>query len=308
MLVPGKILGNGYKISPIALEKLAFYFDHSLERNKLGLLCQDIRIDDKAWLAIFYREIIFLYQWAAKRMLLQQKVKLPDSPTGKTYNEVLSLLPRHGMAVHILRRAIPFAMCGLPVDVGFPDHLIKEGSEITNILSSAFCLSDLLFCKAQSSVKKINSVFKNKNCLILVTGKKHTVELIKSQVKGDVYGVTGRCALMIGHEPELLKKAYNTLRKHNFKGSCTKLKATFCLDYLNQIKDIQMKHFYGTTETVSAIDRLNPSFIYCLSDRISIPEFIRGYRVIKSDNQGVISTLVGFGSDPAFKWPGDFLI
>lgn len=306
MIAVGNILDEKYSIQPDFFKKISLYFEDKIKRDALAHLCLDPRIEISSWINIFYREIIFLYQWSAKRLIFNQGISNSLDYDKLEYEGVLSLLPKHGIATHILRRAVPFAACGLNVEIGFQDTILHEGRKIVSHIAHALHLQDRLSCNKESSITKVNKISKKEKWLIIVTGKKLTVEIIRSQVQGDVYGVTGRCALLLGNDEES-KITYTNIIKHNLPLSCTKLKAYFLMDEFYNIWDYSHKKNYGNINKFDAIDRLHPSFIYC-QDNIDVPEFIRGYRVIKCKSDGTIETLVGFSKDPLFNWPGDFLI
>lgn len=91
--------------------------------------------------------------------------------------------------------------------------------------------------------------------------EKITVELIRNQVRGVVYGVTGRCALLIGNDKES-KITYTNLIQHNFPLSCTKLKAYFFTDESYNILDYSHKKIMVISiNLMRLIDCIHLSFI-----------------------------------------------
>jgi len=302
--IPGQIIAleSGFKINKNFLDRLRnIAFDKKLQLEIIQL-CQDKRLNFELWQKTVARELLFLYQWAESRSILERGYT--QQQTVENRCQVLSLMPSHGFFVHTLRRALAFSALNIPTEIGCKTELLKEYQRIINFLSSFFGIEDFLKLSPISSKEKLQK-FNHKNNILVVTGKIKTSQYLHKIFSGRFYGCSGRFAIAISTDIDSLRKLSNNLSVQHYRNSCTNFKVGFIYknsrwysNYRNQL--FLVNNFKKTIEAI------HPSIVYNIGVQ-DISE-ASGYCVRNTDTDGAINDLVGLSADPKFLWPGDFLV
>ncbi|MFG1849586.1 hypothetical protein [Micromonospora carbonacea] len=243
------------------------------------------------------RELALTLSWAARRVLA-------GAPGANAFpgaawpgdGRVVALLPRHGHAVHVIRRALPFALCGRPVRV--------HGHDVdwTTVERCTAAVAELLELRgltpggepADAAVAGCGA-----DDLVVLTGRTATVTKVRSATAALVLAATGDCVVLVGADPARLHLTAEALRRHDHPDSCTRL------------GNVRIGTLDGLTLNRSEVDAAapHPSAVYRLSDDLGeSPLAHHGYTCLPCDVNGVVGTLVGFARDPVGGWPGDFLV
>jgi hypothetical protein len=223
---------------------------------------------------------------------------------------VLSLLPRNGHAIHVIRRAIPFAALGIPTKCGFHDDQREQATRVVRILAKALGLKDLLSVEPMASDQAVAAARSGEE-LIVVTGRSITVRRIASVATSRVIGSTGRCTVALGSDDHELERLWEVLCSNPVPNSCTELKAAFVTEDL--LDSSYVSAVGGSSKSYrlhEILRRLHPSVVLVAGQKLTgtIPVVVAGYRLLNCDAGGIVSTVVGFGADPVHGWPGDYLV
>ena len=276
--------------------------------NKVAEETHDPRMSIKRWKVIFRREVLLLYRWASIRLLIAsnrksfRRVICPKS--------ILTLLPQFGHASHVLRRAVPFAAVGLSTTCGFKKDVAINGSRTVSLLATHFAIEMNLHSPRTSCAQMISRA-KGTDTLLIVTGKKKTADQITSMVSNKVLGATGRCSVVLGTDRRSVQVLSEKLRMASVTNSCNRLRASFVCQRYEAGVCIFGAYGVGRSryDLGNVLRRLHPSVIYVPKQNNSnIPEHMHGYKVIVCDWIGSPTDAFGFGADPIYGWPGDYLL
>lgn len=267
---------------------------------ELATRLRDPRVARAEWPRILTRELAMTLGWAARRARSRAGAAPAPAPAWDGRGRALVLLPAHGLAVHAVRRALPFALCGTPTRV--VGHEGDRG-RITGILAGIRALTglrseELAVCpdSAPEAVRRSAP-----DDLVVVTGSPRTAEAVTRESPARVLGATGGCTVLVGTDPERLRVTAALLREHDRPGSCTRLHGWRTVS--GAASDRSAK------DGSAPLGELHPSAVYRLDAPLDAPVGEEdGYAVLPVDGSGAVGTLVGFARDPRHRWPGDFLI
>lgn len=311
----GQLVDASRPVLPQCLDRLSVLLDDNGERDALAAVCRDPRVPADAWAMIWLREIAQLLQWCAYRAMAALADPDPSAlqRTPVRSGMVLSLLPRHGVAVHLLRRALPFAALGMPVIAGFPKNLHAQGSAVAARLAAALGVADLVRVPDTPGHVLVKELDREPEATVVVTGRPQTVATVRSATRHHVVGCAGRCAVVVADDAATLAEVRAWLAAYNKPRSCTRLVAAF----LGQVHSPSWRGWHESTggrdyNRDEALQRLHPSIIYHYDyehgDGGDSTGEIAGFTVIPCDARGGVETLIGFARDPVYGWPGDFLL
>lgn len=288
----GQVLPLEHRPAAGTLRRIAALVTDGVPAAAVAAL-RDPRIDVQAWPGVLAREIALTVGWASRRMLATH----PAAPRWDGSGTAIVLLPAHGTAVHLIRRALPFALCGIPTRVAGHDEHRRIVSAAVGVLADLMDLADVLR-PAESAVACVRDAADRD--LVVLTGRPTTAFTVRRATSAQVLGATGGCAVLIGSIAEAVSATAAVLRRHDHPDSCTSFGGSWIHD------GTSWRDEHG--RAADPADR-HPSVIYRLvADLDQPPEVHAGYTVLPCDRSGVVGTLVGFARDPRHGWPGDFLI
>jgi hypothetical protein len=284
------------------LKQLGFIFADSRARRQLARGVHDHRFGISRFDAILARDLIELYRWAVQRV----KGAVPSSGTTGLPQRVICLLPGTAFATHILRRAAPFAALGVPVVCSFPAAVQEAGGQTLARIANAIGLAKTLSAATANSEGSLASA--GAETLCVVTGRRSTIEAVAEVAPGRTLGAAGSCAVICGLSAAAVAELSGVLSSGSPEESCTRVRAAFTVASWDP--DSVITSGYGASTGVRVLDlvrELHPSVVFAPSDE-NPPAFVAGYRVLACDQEGIPATHVGFGADPVFGWPGDYLV
>jgi hypothetical protein len=261
---------------------------------------RDPRIGATEWPAILAREVAATLGWVGRRALAAARAE--PSPAGTEIGTVVGLLPRHGEAVHLLRRVLPFAVLGLPVSaVGRPEQrdTLREQAGVLAELTG----TPRVGTPREGAADLVQGL--GRRDLVVLTGAPATLTAVRRASPARVLAATGGCTLLVGRDPAGLGRAARLLEAVSHPGSCTSLGGAWS----GAVGDETWSGDGGVATARDAVAAAHPSVIYRLGDDLGAePAVVHGYTATPCDERGVVGTLVGFGRDPVGGWPGDFLV
>ncbi|GGM67236.1 hypothetical protein GCM10012275_42200 [Longimycelium tulufanense] len=267
----------------------------------VAVALRDPRIPPREWSTVLAREFALTLNWAARRVLAAAGHARTGRPRWPGLAPVLSLLPRHGHAVHLIRRALPFALCGLPTGVAGHPEQTNQLRELAAVLTDLLDLSTPLHVFSRPPHEAVAEMAPAE--LVVVTGRPESVDAVRSATTATVVGATGSCVLLVGSEPGRLARVGTVLGQLDQPGSCTRFGGWWEI----AIPDGTLWRRNGATrETTAVLAETHPSAVYRLDDGVE-PTDLSGYTCLPCDDNATLGTLVGFGRDPWYRWPGDFL-
>jgi hypothetical protein len=279
----------------------------------LGADVADPRLRPGEWASVLARDVIFLLRWATDRLLLVERGRSNGATSSESASanprRVLSLMPRHGLTLRVLRRAVPFAACGIPVTVAGHAQLRPVLAGVVARLAMTLCLEDRLQCATQPAPEALDR-FDRGDDLVVVTGSTITAETIRVRTGARVVASTGRCAMFVHCSQAVPAEAISALATWDDATSCTRFGGAWrgSLDggpWVAEADAAARPH-----DAREVLERLHPSIVFTtdLPDDDLSPTRLHGYSVIGCDRRGRAATLVGFGRDPRYGWPGDFVV
>jgi hypothetical protein len=275
--------------------------------SRLSEAVADPRLDPMIWRVTLHRDLLALYNWAVRR-IADSSSGTPPASAG--WDSVLSLLPRNGHAIHVIRRAIPFAALGIPTRCGVHNDQRERAARVVRILAEVLGLKELLSVEPMASDQAVAAARTGEE-LIVVTGRSITVRRITSVASCRVIGSTGRCSVALGSDNHQLERLCEALSSNPVPNSCTQLKAAFMAEDLLDSSYVTALGSSGKSYRMHEVLRgLHPSVVLVAGQKLTshVPVAIAGYRLLNCDAGGIVSTVVGFGADPVHGWPGDYLV
>lgn len=294
---PGQALALRHTPSVASVRVLSALVDGGVPTGAAHML-RDPRIPDDEWESVLRREIAFLSAWAARRALAAAKGADPVPTAWPGEGGALSLVPRHGHAVHLLRRAVPLALCGIPTEVAGHVHqeplLRKQIDVLRDLLRLPGDLLSLSGRPARDAVRT-----RGADDLVVATGHRYTCGVVLAATKATVLGAAGSCVLVVGSDRRSLAALGERLREHDQPASCTRFGGVWLTT-----RDRGERATASVPRDVVA--SVHPSVVYVLDGPVR--QEVAGYTALRVDAAGAVDTLVGFGRDPRYGWPGDFLV
>ncbi|OIK29556.1 hypothetical protein VT52_000385 [Streptomyces malaysiense] len=266
---------------------------------------RDPRLPPAVWPGVLAREVAATARWSARRTLALAGREPAARAGWHGRGRVLALLPAHGHMVHLLRRAAPFAVCGVPVRVAGHD---RQRAAIASAVSRTARLlrlpDDALRPAAAPAAEAVAAL--TADDLVVVTGHPATAEKVRAATRATVLGATGGCVVLAGPDGERLAAAAAALGSHRHPGSCTRLGGVWGTGPAGAAPWRRDGTGVAPGEVVT---QAHPSAVLRLTGSLDEPPGeIAGYTALPCDADGALGTLVGFGRDPWQGWPGDFLV
>ncbi|HEV2374857.1 MAG TPA: hypothetical protein VGS19_22195 [Streptosporangiaceae bacterium] len=143
-------------------------------------------------------ELSMTADWAARRVLAACGLAPAGDAAWTGEGTVLSLLPTNDITVHVIRRALPFALCGIPVQVADEQQsekltrYVRLLNHLLGLSSSALTVSDLPASQAVTRCQEED--------LIVVSGHASTVTAVRQASVATVIGATRSCLPCDGHD------------------------------------------------------------------------------------------------------------
>jgi hypothetical protein len=266
----------------------------------------DSRLAPDHFRRVLVRELFELYAWSARRIRLASTAPRADANDPA---QVLSLLPARAHAVHVIRRAAPFAALGVRVECAFRAECAEAGQEVVARLARALRIEDTLV-PAQRPPERVVAVA-DQSTLIVVTGRVATVDSIRHRTRGSVIGATGRCSIVAGRVKQEVERLASIVEAASPSDSCTRPGGALVINSWSSTSTAtQVAPGKNRAKSLeSALRSFHPSVIFTPAESEPAPaEFVSGYRIIRCDDQGASESSTGLGADPMFGWPGDHLI
>lgn len=303
----GPILGMG---SPNMDAVLALHVLLSDEDafNSLASEAQDARFDTAGWQNVLRFECLALLRWA---FLRTKAVKGKPFQPEEQNSHFLCLLPGYGYALHILRRAVPFAYLGIRVTISTKQEAWEEAVRITNVLSNALGLAGRIQFSVANSESAV-SEFSAAGRSIVLTGSALTLGNIKvAHPDAIIYAATGSCSVAISTDDATALSIESKKKQDGLSTSCSNHGATLVTSGFSDeswIYSIDGKSVESRARLGDFLRQRHPSIILAQRSEEStetLPQFISGYPVIPCE-AGAGITVENFGSDPKGGWIGDY--
>jgi hypothetical protein len=214
--------------------------------------------------------------------------------------------------VVILRPALPVAALGMRVTCVFPVGVAGHHARVAKWFGDQFaCRSELRVLGAAP-----RCVFAGRrDALVVLTGSPETARAVRMELNGDLLAATGRCAVTVGPREAAVRRFYAESRKRRVRHSCTNVRAAFVVS--------RRRHgapgYAGFTgpcrkqrQFEAAPRLLHPSVVLTLPGAASgLPldkdRRVAGYQCLPCGEHGDVQDLKGFGADPVWGWPEDYL-
>jgi hypothetical protein len=294
------------------------------DRDELGRLAdavRDPRIEPTPWRASFAREVAGTLSWAVRRSRRAAdgpgETRGGQTSGGQTIggqtigavdasSTVVALLPAHGFAVHLLRRAYPFAACGIRTVLGAHPHQLRDVNAVATVLVDALGVAGTLVVPPRMGRDAVALV--GAGDLVVLTGAAQTFPLVRSATAATVIGACGGCSVAVGPDPDQLRRLGRVLRAHDQPGSCTRWGGWWQAD---PDEPTWRRPDGSTVAAADALAAAHPSVVYevCAKPPHDEPaRLVHGYPSLRCDPDGRVASLRGFGRDPRHGWPGDFML
>jgi hypothetical protein len=307
-LAVGQVLGTEH--TPAAtiigrLEELVW----SGTSDAAAAALRDPRRPEQEWNAALRRELASTLSWAARRLLARAGRGRSGTPAWNGTGNVLSLLPRHGHAVHVIRRALPFALCGVPTTVAGHAHQRDEVHRVVRVLRRLLDLPGEMLGQSSGTARQTVAE-RSADDLVVVTGAPSSVAAVRAGTAATVLGATGSCVLMLGTDAAALERVARALGAHDQPGSCTRMAGSWVArEGSTRWQEVGPGGTRGALDREVVLRDTHPTALYRLAgDLGGSPQEIDGYICLAADESGAAGTLTGFARDPRQGWPGDFLI
>jgi hypothetical protein len=268
---------------------------------------RDQRIGAAEWDRVVARELAHILAWAVRR-LRGPAYAVQPKPVWSARGRALVLLPRHGHAVHAIRRALPFALCGVPTVVTGHAHQTDLVKHVVLSCAATAGLSTTDLSAAEASAPAVVAGADPYD-LVVVTGSADTATKVRQNTAATVLSACGQCTVGIGTRRWRLDRLGAALKRHQHPGSCTNWRGYFIGDWHTG----SWTDAHGTSvDLPGELSRLHPTAVYApvhdLDAASDLPRRLHGYSVHRCTTDGVVADLVGFGRDPSGGWPGDFTV
>ena len=187
-------------------------------------------------------------------------------------------------------------------------HILEDALKRDPFLDQ---LCERYVCLANQLVKRRNQILSRgrPSRLLVVTGKRVTMQTLRPLWPGAFVGASGRCAVALCSAGAA--DLYSFLRSKRLSHSCTNVRAVFRYDgRIGSSSSVRGLRSSIRRPLVEVLRRLHPSVVLLQPDvrTRKLPEFLYGYRVMLLQPDGYTLPSAGFGADPSYGWPGDYLI
>jgi hypothetical protein len=262
------------------------------DRSALENLLQatrDPRMPVAIWRQTLTAELLELKAWSYRKLMACNAAGTNCGDDGL----VFSLLPGYGFALHVIRRALPFAFLRIPVMCAFSREHVISGGRVVTELARALGVEGRLGPARSDARTLLEQYPLQRIALAIVTGRRETVVKVRHLLGAErVLGCTGRCAIEI-----LERSSPDSTASSSAGRSCTAIRAAFVKE------GARWRGRKTLWEPSVAVHRLHPSII--LDRTGTLESAIEGYRCIEPNRA---LNLRGFAADPQFGWPGDYLL
>lgn len=285
--------------------------ESSSELKELASLVRDSRFDEATWKEIFHRELLQVFRWGLRRLDIAGH---PSYQAERKEAAILSLLPRYGETIHLLRRAIPFAALGIPTICSF-ESVSSDAARIVKILSERLRLETNLRISSKSSALAVQD-FYSVGLPVVLTGRLETLTQLRLQyTKLRIIASTGRCSVILGPNGSCIENFQKKLIASQTNESCTRFGARLTCTDVDECAQVDSQSGPYASKVpegiIMALKRIHPSIVFSASNlpSQSVRDFVAGYRTVDlSRGDSDLTNFIGFGADPVGGWPGDYLI
>jgi hypothetical protein len=310
MLAIGRVVPLDVPLRPDFVRGVETVYEHLSTVAEWPRELTDERLPPQASRAVVLRELVAFLKWVAHRMRAPLRTRVVFSHRRES---VLCLLPRSAPAQHVFRRALPFAALGLRVTCVFPVDVAERYRAIVKWFAKHFsCGKELRVWSGAPT----QALVKLADALLVLTGSRATADRVRANWKGEMVGATGRCAVMIGMREGTVRRLHAEFQGQRVAQSCTNVRASFILDRTVAARPsysgLSARRWDQNKFQVS-LRQLHPSVVLALPGSIAALPLdadrrLEGYQCLPCDAKGRVSGVAGFGADPVWHWPGDYLI
>lgn len=274
---------------------------------------RDARMSVKGWKDALAIELLSLLAWAARRRIAA--ARMPDASERAFPDGALVLLPRYGFAIHVLRRAVPLAACGIRTSISVPPECMSQARSEARGIVSALGLAAHADFEVADPVSLVAQAARQRQP-ILLTGRFETYERIRSEhPQAHLFGATGRCAVLVTSQRTATGDLEAALRRTRLEQSCSNLAQVVECKWSGGTPQVERTWPRVEGATGRPLDdvlrSLHPSVVYCSDDDPLLSadaESLAGYALIRCEHTGSPLRRLGFAADPIAGWPGDYLL
>lgn len=281
-------------------------FEHT-SFHEFAKTITDPRLSDEHWSSVLRHELMALFRWCLEK---QDGGSHTHCRTFDYGHSVLCLLPYYGFCLHAIRRAIPFAMMGIPTTISVRQDVFKSARRLISDLAILLDLEDMIFVSSKTS-ESLVSTFHEKECLIVLTGKRSTYQLIREQYpNARIIAATGCCEVVICSDEEEGRVIEEYRKAEILPTSCSNHACTIfahTIDAHSQIIAINGVRLNTVMTVGDALEKLHPSIILTPQLASSYPSELAGYTLLACAKNSSLNH-GGFAKDPIGGWPGDYKI
>ncbi|ERO64694.1 hypothetical protein [Pseudomonas piscis] len=257
------------------------------------------------WRDVLHSELLALFRWA----LIRAKEDLGQAQAQAYGEEVLCLLPYYGFCLHAIRRAVPFALMGIPTTVSVRDDRYPEASAVIAELASLLQVQELLRVSDQPSASLARQ-FQGRDGLIVLTGKQSTYASLRSRYpQARIMGATGCCAVVLAAAEEPARQIEKQRMQGRLSVSCSNHGHTVLVEALAPgaaVLAVDGSRPTTRSRVEDVLGQLHPSIVLAPS-AADLPDELGGYSLLAWE-EAATASLDGFGRDPLGGWPGDYRI
>ena len=265
----------------------------------LGRCLPDDRLEEAKFLAVLEIDIRHASVWLLRHCIgLSGSVR--SAACGAPRPRAVVFLPRYALAANILRRALPFAALGYDTEIVLGRGVRVEARQLKSFLEALGISKRIRLVSGRRDLRgRVSGA-----SFVAATGRISTLRRIRRCVGPErMLGAAGRCAIVIGGSESELDNLRRVLARSP-RPSCSVARAFLVGAGKNPGR---YRRLYPK-ELSRTLARLHPSIVLTTSERWQGEVLEQGYQATMVAPDGSVADMEGFGCDPVFGWPGDWML
>ncbi|MGC5701102.1 hypothetical protein J4P02_12950 [Pseudomonas sp. NFXW11] len=292
------------------LEPLARLQELLFEQDDFEALARQLpepRMPLEQWRDVLHSELLSLFRWG----LIRTQESLGEQGVVQGYGEeVLCLLPYYGFCLHAIRRAVPFALMGIPTTVSVREDRYEDALAVIAELATVLGLQPWLQVSPQPSASLVMQ-FYSRNGLIVLTGKQSTYAALRKRYPGArIIAATGCCGVVLAVQEDQARLIEEQRKQSLLSVSCSNHGYTILAEALSPeatVLAINGVRPAARSTVEDVLVQLHPSIVLAPPSSSPLPDDLGGYSLLQCASAAAAS-LDGFGRDPRGGWPGDYRV